>query len=385
MKLAYLFFAICCFFTLGHHSLWAQYDYSVSTLLPESSQLLDDGICLDENGNLYGSYWGIWQGAAGRHVLRYRPDGSYDTLATGFVRPNGMSYHRGSVYVADGGNGRIARIDTNGQVSTLATLDGVSNVIPVPGTDSLIATSWGRNQVFGISAEGTVSVLSSSALYSGPVGAAIDSLGRLYVANFNNGRIVRLGESGPEVFTNVGGGIGFIYHDNGSILATSHSTKKVYRIPIDDPEGIEVIAGSGQAAMIDGVGDLAAFRSPNGIIATPSGDTIYVSEFAGKALRMIVRTPSAVSSVSEEPLAEEAVVVYPMPNNGLFRIKYDLAMKIHSGNVRNINGQVVAIVSGEEIEGGTIDLSNLPPGKYRLEIMNESGVAIVNRSLLIVR
>ncbi|MEM6261993.1 MAG: hypothetical protein AAGI38_05760 [Bacteroidota bacterium] len=352
--------------------LFAQYTYEVSTLLPQNSNLVDDGLCVDKNGNLYGSYWGVWPSAPGTHVFRYRPNGTYDTLATGFVHPNGMSFHKGKVLVADAGNGRIASIDTAGTVTTFATLSGISNVIPVPGTDSLIAVSWGRNRVFGVSPTGTVSVLSRSSLFNGPAGAAIDTLGRLYIANFNNGLITRITNGTVEVFADLGGGIGFITYSDGAILATNHLTKRVFRIPVNGL-GTEIIAGNGDTLMVDGPGATASFLSPNGIVATSTGDTIYVSEGEGKALRRIIRKRVALNNQSLDNTVPRLPITYPIPTSGMIYFDQLEHSKVGLGIIQNMSGQVIHKIANTDFMQGQLDVSFLPNGLYELTVLTPAG------------
>ena len=352
----------------------AQYQYSVSTLIPQNSNIIDDGLALDEQGTLYGSYWGIWQGAPGTHILLYQTDGSYDTLATGFIRPNGMSYLNGNIYLANG-NGQIFSIDaSSGEKEVFAQIPGgASNVIPVPGTDSLVVVGWSQNKLMGLSPSGEVTTLNTSPLYDGPVGAAFDPQGRLYIGNFNDGKILRFSDGTLEVFANLGGGIGFLTYSDGAILATNHTDKKVYRISLEGD--IQVIAGSGTAVIEDGFGLEASFMSPNGIVATPSGDTIYVSEFAGKALRMITRIPltsntDIINDLKKAPLA------YPLPNTGQLNLDHIDTNQIQNGIIRDSSGRVVQYVDSIDIKNGMIDLSNLNNGTYLLSLLDSKGTPV---------
>ena len=363
--------------------LSAQFTYTVSTLLPEDSHLLDDGLCLDAQGHLYGSYWGIWQGAAGRHVLHYAPDGTHDTLAVGFERPNGLACTNNGVVVADSGNNRLVRIAPDGTRTVIANVPGVSDVLAVPGTDSLIATSWGQNRVYGIGPDGTVSTISTSSLYNGSVGTAFDTLGRLYIANFNNGRIMRLTQGELEMFADIGGGIGFITYADGAILATNHISKKIFRLPINGV-GVEVIAGSGTADIVDGVGLEASFRSPNGIAATPSGDTIYVSEFEAKALRMIVRTPEVVNNTPETaPISRP--LAYPLPTSSWLYLENLDLQRVARAVISDASGAIVKQVSKEELQHAKIDCQRLPQGMYLLSILDAQEQLYFHTRLPIIR
>lgn len=350
-----------CLLLLGTTLLPAQnYNYTVSTLLPENTGLFDDGICLDAAGNLYGSYWGVWQGAAGTHVGRFRTSGAMDTLAQGFNHPNGLNYANGLLYLANSGASQVIGIDTLGNTQVLASVASPSNVIPVPGdTDSLIAVSWQQRRLYGIR-NGNVTVLASLGLLDGPVGLAFDPTGELYIGLFNNGNILHYEGNGQlGVIANIGGGSGFLTYSDGGLLATNHSNKRIYRINLAD-SSVAVIAGNGQAVMQDGVGTNAAFASPNGIVATPSGDTIYVTEYATKALRMIVRTP--VATALEDKIAQDGLV-YPVPASGMLRIASPWAEAVDTLLVYDLEGRLVQRLTNVQ---GEIDTTTWERGMYQL-------------------
>lgn len=369
MKSNLHFFKLICWcygitFLLTNQLKGQEYTYHVTTLIPANAHLIDDGIALDESGNLYGSYWGIWQGAAGRHVMRYRTNGVLDTLAEGFERPNGMSYKAGTIYLANGGQSQIIAIDTSGSQEVVASLSGVSNVLPIPGADSLVAISWGQNRVYIVGSEGN-EVLSSDALLDGPVGGAYDSEGNLYVANFNDGKVLRyIGNGNFEVFADIGGGVGFITYANDAIWATNHTDRKVYRIPIDG-SNFEIIAGSGANTTTDGIGETASFNSPNGIVTTPSADTIYVSEFFGKALRMMVRMP-VVSDVDRVENVDKVPTVYPLPcKNRLYFENLDFN-RLKKVLLLDNKGQLIQEFGAQTTFKNGINLSHLPDSIYTL-------------------
>jgi len=352
--------------------LFGQYDYEVTTLIPEGSNIVDDGLANDENGIVYGAYWGIWQGTAGTHIIRYYPSGQIDTLAQGMLRPNGISYANGYLYAASGGQNRIVRIDTNtGDSETFATLANPSSVAVVPGTDSLVSVSFTQEKLFGISPEGEVTELSNSPLLNGPVGIIFDTDGILHVSNFNDGKILQYNGDGIfESIADIGGGVGFITFSNGAILATNHVLKNVWRIP-QSGIGVEVIAGSGTAEIVDGTNLEASFRSPNGIVATANGDTIYVSEFMGKALRRIVRTPG---TLSRNPIQDgNEIKVYPNPTTGKLVFNMLYLAEIDSVEVLTLEGTKIKTIRENKVNNGFIDLSAVPDGFYILKMVFKNG------------
>ncbi|MCG8328988.1 MAG: hypothetical protein MI974_14945 [Chitinophagales bacterium] len=362
-----------------------EYQYEVTTLIPQDAHIIDDGLTIDESGVIYGSYWGIWQGTPGTHILRYYPNGSYDTLATGLLRPNGLSYFNGKILAANSGNGQLFSIDTDGSKEVIAQISGgISHAVPVPGTDSLVITGWSQSRLYGMNALGDVTPMPTSTLFNGGVGAAFDLQGRLYIGNFNDGKILKLENGELEVFAELGGGIGFITYSDNAILATNHIDKKVYRLPVDGSE-IEVIAGSGEAIMQDGIGEEASFVSPNGIVSTPSGDTIYVSEFESKSLRMIIRTAVTADEENTGAISSAGAIVYPLPSSGHISIENVDLSKIKQGIVRDSNGRVIRKLASSSFQNDVINLSDLPNGHYTLSLFDQNDLPIANLSFNIMK
>lgn len=357
--------------------------FGVQTLIPQGSNQIDDGIDIDENGVMYGSFWGIWQGRNGTHILRYRPNGSIDTLSVGLIRPNGLDYSEGSIYVANSGGGGIFKIDTlTGNKTRIVQIASPSNVIKVPGIDSLIISSYIQNKIYTYGQDSTLRVLSSSTLLNGPVGMCLDSSGNLYVSNFNNGNILKYDhQNGFQSFINIGGGIGFIAYAANTIWATSHHSKKVYKIPLDSPR-VHVIAGSGLAQVQDGIGSSASFRSPNGIAVFPSGDSLYVSEYMAKCLRKLKALPTVITRLSEEK-KEVNNLVYPNPTDGVVQITFPVEFGIENYLMFSPNGQEVKNYKIERNRDGLlIDLSNNSPGVYSFRLQFEDKTIIHYRIIL---
>ena len=369
---------IPCLLMLASFAFAQEYQYEVTTLIPEDAHIIDDGLTIDEAGVIYGSYWGIWQGTPGTHILRYYPNGSYDTLTTGLLRPNGLSYFNGKILAANSGNGQLFSIEPDGSKEVIAQISGgISHAVPVPGTDSLVVTGWSQSRLYGINASGDVTPMPTSALFNGGVGAAFDTLGRFYIGNFNDGKILKLENGELDVFADLGGGIGFITYSDNAILATNHIDKKVYRVPVDGSE-VEVIAGSGQAILQDGIGEEASFVSPNGIVSTPSGDTIYVSEFESKSLRMIIRTAITTDQEKVETIIFTEAMVYPIPSSGHISIENVDIGKVEHGIVRDSSGRLVKKLTSSAFQNNMIKLSDLPNGHYTLSLFDQDNLPIAN-------
>ncbi len=154
-----------------------------------------------------------------------------------FNEPIGVAVDgSGNVYVADYSNHRIRKVTSTGMVSTFA------------GT----ATSGFMDDTNG---------MAGSAQFNKPSGVAVDSVGNVYVADYNNHRIRRI---------------------------TTNSMGVVE---------VSTLAGTGTSGFMDDVGNVAKFNSPSGI-AVGSAGVVYVADYNNHRIRKITTNSMGVVEVS---------------------------------------------------------------------------------------
>jgi uncharacterized protein (TIGR03437 family) len=100
---------------------------------------------------------------------------------------------QGNLYIADPGHNRVRKVDTNGNISTVA------------GTGT-----------FGFSGDNGPA---TSAQLSSPFGVAVDNSGNLIIADSSNGRVRKVDASGT-ITTIAGSGYGFVTGDGGPATGT---------------------------------------------------------------------------------------------------------------------------------------------------------------------
>ncbi|MEM1219162.1 MAG: hypothetical protein AAGH79_09630 [Bacteroidota bacterium] len=354
--------------------LSAQYEYEVTTLLPTGENLIDDGLSIAPDGTVYGSHWGVWPSVTGTHILRYNPDGTYENFVTGVNRPNGMSYHNGQLYFANSGTGELMVADANGETTSLQTVPGgLSNAVGKPGSDTLMLITWGSTILRGWSPDDGLFNFGQSTLLNGAAGGAFAENGDFFIANYDDGNIIRYADGEFSLHASLGGGIGFLTYSDGALLATNHIDNKIYQVSIADGSA-EVIAGSGTAAVVDGIGAAAAFDTPNGIVATASGDTIYVSDFGPKTLRMIVRRmPSSLVSVDEE---KNTVTAFPLPASDHLHLRSEAWPDLQQAVLMDAQGRTMKIFESWNWASDSLDLQDVPAGAYWLQLRNPDGATL---------
>ncbi len=291
-------------FTVTHMPLMAQ--WNVSTPIPTATGL-EDGMAFDSEGNLYISQY---QGSA---VHKFGVDGTVSVFADGFNTPNGLAVDAtGHLYVANVFGGRISRVTSGGAVTQdFISIANPSNVILNPSGDTLYVAHYRGSRIsrVAIADPTNIEVWVSGAPLNGPIGMDFDDDGNLYVGNYNNGNIFRISPGGEVTqLATIQSFLGFLVLSNGWLYATSYNRNEVYRLR-PDGSALEVIAGSGSAGQADGQGTAASFNGPNGIIASTTGDTLYVSEFNTGKLRMMV---SAVPTDIEHNTASDVLPSKPL-------------------------------------------------------------------------
>lgn len=180
---------------------------------------------------------GIITNVAGNGSAAYSGDGGPATSAA-LDLPTGVAIDSaGNLYIADGANSVVRKVDTNGNISTFAgtggsgnsgdggpatqaqlngpatltfdslgnlyIVDTIAQVVRMVNPSGTISTVAGNGKQ-GFSGDGSAA---TSAELQFPWGVAVDGAGNLYIADGGNGRIRMVNKSGT-ISTVVGGGAG---------------------------------------------------------------------------------------------------------------------------------------------------------------------------------
>ncbi len=272
------------------------------------------GIAVDRIGNIYSADFmdTVW---------RIKPDGRVSKFATGLYGPSGNYFdRRGNLLQSNFYGNSISIIDRSGHHKPWVEegLNGPVGITIAPDGGVFVVNCIG-NYVSRISDDHIAKTYSESSLFNCPNGITTGPDSLLYVVNFSDGNVLRLAPDGtPRVLATIPGpGNGHIATAQGALYVTAFQSNKIYRVSVDGD--VDLVAGTGAFAEVDGKGLDAAFVFPNGIAVHPSAnDRLYVNDYINRTLPGVDVPPvplanvrllrlASVTDVMEEGLSRDGV------------------------------------------------------------------------------
>ena len=339
----------------------------------------DDAIAIDGNGNIYASNF------IGDSVFKFDTNGNATTFVSGLNSPNGIDFDsNGNFYLCDFTANQLIRFDSDGNLDTTFNIPGSpSGMIKAFDNDDMIYTRYNGNTINRITPAGTITEISSDANLNGPVGLAFDEVGNLYVGNYNNREIYKVLPNGDLLYiatSGTAGNLGFIAYGQGMLWGTGINDHKIYKINPNAVDEVTVFAGSSVGGL-DGDISVATFNRPNGILFNEAEDTMYITDFGSKNLRII---SGIVLSTEDVTMNKSEVRLFPNPSESELNIRaITNDTDRFTVNVIDISGK--AIFSSEGMPDGTIisesiDVSSWSQGLYLVEII--SGNSTVTKKFI---
>jgi len=249
-------------------------------------------IALDPSGNL-------WIAEQGLRLRKLSTQGNVSTvLGNGtagfqdgaaaqaqFRSLSSLAFDRsGNLYIADTGNHRIRKLDSQGNVSTAA----------------------------GVGTPGYGDGKAHLAFFNNPGVVAVDSLGNVYIADNSNFRIRKMDAQG-NVSTVAGDGAGG-FLDGAAAQARFQTITALafdpsdnlylgdfgnYRIRKLDTQGnVTTVAGSGKIGFLDGLAAQSRFGSISSLVFDAQGN-LYIADTSNHRIRLLDRQGRVMTVVGE--------------------------------------------------------------------------------------
>lgn len=338
----------------------------VTTILDAATQV-DDALFRDADGYLYGSHY------MGSNVYRLAPDGAVATFISGLDTPNGIAMNSaGEFYVADNTGDRILHVAHDGSpIDTFAVINP-SGLLKAWDSDTILFTQYLPGKMGKLAPDGVISTTHEGMPLNGPVGLAYTDDGTLYVANYTDRRIHRVTASGLEYVARVpgpsNGVLGFITAADNRLYGTSWNNNAIYAIEPMTVDSVRLVAGGNGPGNTDGDVSVARFNQPNGILAVAGGDTLYVSDFGSKNIRMITGVLTGIQVRDRD----EQLRVGPNPVREVVRVYGDEPWPAGTRcEVIDAQGRMAhqrtELVPVQHI---SVDVRDLAPGAYVLRLVS---------------
>lgn len=327
-----------------------------------------------------------------------------------FNAPAGLCFYNGDVYVTDNGNNKIKKIDSLGNVTTIAGtgtpgfLDGNAaqaqfyNPFDVKvdnAGDLYIADYYNHcirkiagGMVTTIAGVGGVSGdslgVATSAKFNRPRSICFDGLGNLYIADMLNHKIKMLTTSGTVVAiagsgsvgsqdgTGTGAGfnqpLGVDMDMFGNVLITDGQNHKIRRTT---PGGtVSTIAGTGTSGYLDGSASSAMFYVPAGIGLI--NGKIYICDVFNNCIRYLDHADLSVQEIPAAP----ALTIFPNPSLDYVTIKSSFSEGDYFETISIFNtvGELVKEIRiSSQAAETNLYIGDLAPGTYTIRALSKEG------------
>jgi sugar lactone lactonase YvrE len=309
-------------------------------------------LCQAQSAPVYTISAAVGSGTAG-----FSGDGSSAVKAEVNFPSSMVLDSAGNLYIADQANYRIRKVDTSGNISTIAGIGTTGDVgdgkaassaqigsaggIAVDSSGSLFFSDTANHVIRKIDSKGTITlfagtgtagfsgdttpytiaggianVVATSAKINAPTGIAVDSKGNVYFSDTGNNRIRRVSVTDSSITTVAGDGFGDYYGDGaGSIYSeVNHPVGLAFdasdnlfiadslnhRIrKISASNGIiSTVAGIGRPGKADNGGYAvnSLLHYPTSVSVDSTGN-LYIADFINNRIRM-VNTSGLISTVA---------------------------------------------------------------------------------------
>ncbi len=309
------------------------------------------GVSFDGNGNLFiaDAYNarirkvdtnGVVTTVAGNGTSGYSGAGGVATNVTLYYPYGVAADGAGNFFIADYGNNRIRKVDTNGFLTTVAgngsngysgdggpatnAMLGFPQYLTVDGAGNILISDYNNHRIRRVDTNGLITTVAGTGTngYSGdggpatnammnyPMGVVVDRAGNLFISDYMNYRIRKVDTNGI-ITTVAGNGLSGRSGDGG--MATNATIVNVGAVTVDgmgnlylaepgfntvlkvDTNGIITTVAGGAANLNDpgdgGPASLAALGNPRGLTTDAAGNVFIADAGTNRIRRLATVSP----------------------------------------------------------------------------------------------
>ena len=383
-------------------SIYSQDVITIVQQLPASG-----GVAVNVGGELFISDFGpTLQAGQGKYIFKIGKDGQVDTFATGLKGASGNAFDsKGNLFQANINSNTISKIKSDGTVTAFTSSNIKSPVgIAIDENDTVYVANCGGNSITKITPKGQSSIWVSSNLLNCPNGLAIDKDGTLYTCNFNNGNVIKITKNKvASVLVKLPTDrCGHLTFANDRLYVAGRCSNSIYEVLLNGK--YKRIAGSGERGNKDGSALKSSFNNPNGIDASPDGDTLYINDcvslkedclnvpLAPMSVRMITGVKSTLTNVKKsETIIPNNIILYqnyPNPFNPSTKISWKTTVAgKQTLKIFDVLGNEIVTLINELKPAGNYESdftgNDLPSGIYFYQLKN--GPIIKTRKMLLLK
>ncbi len=175
----------------------------------------------------------------------------------------------GNIYIADSQNNCVRKLDTNNNVTTLASGFSQPSAVAVGANGEIWVTDTGRHCLKRINTNGVVTLIAGAPNISGTTDSTLGSNARFTL---------------PRGLIWLGGNSGLLVVDSGN-----HTLRRVTANTNNTSYTVSTYAGTpGVSGLVNGPASSAVFNAPVGIAADPFGGGFLVVDSGNNAVRRII-------------------------------------------------------------------------------------------------
>ena len=313
-------------------------------------------------------------------IYKFDLQGNVQLLASGLTTSNGLFINRhGELMACDPDGNRIYIIDTaSGLFLDTISIHSPAAIAKIPNNDTLLVTDWRSNKVYKLAPDGTSSTYLSGSPLNAPVGICyLASEQSIFIGNFNNRKVYKLVNDSlvyvatvPALNTPGNKWLGFITSSANRIYATSINSHTIYEIFPNYTDSLRLLSGTpGLAGHLDGALDSASYFIPNGILAIGNGDSLLVSDYGNRSIRLLSLNRNNVG-IADFKDHEASFTVFPNPVDKQLRIQLKGDLQIEGFRLISTSGHLVQenIPYQRSHKQVSIKLNNVQTGYYILQL-----------------